>query len=197
LQCRERRRRRTRQGRGVGGDAFQGPQQQGQAGALGFALAVAFGVALGSLQRLGALILGRIALGAVGQVIPADARAGSARFALEAQLEGDAYAHGEEAAVEQMEILEPVRGRLRPLGLGPERHAQPAGACAHLGKHRDARVGGVHENKYRTSAAAVKPPDAPSRSNALTGPTAAPPSPNLSRGAAAPGRGAGDGEAGA
>jgi len=163
LQGRERHGRRTRQSRGVGGDASQGAQQQRQAGALGFALALGVFQGLGAFEfeRLGALIPRRIALGAVGQVIPVlthEARAGSARFARQAQFEGYAHAHGEEASVEQLEILKLVGGRLRPLSLRPERHAQPIGARAHVGKHFEARVGGVHENIYRTFDEIVKRP---------------------------------------
>lgn len=181
MQGRERRGQRAGQRRGVGGDAVQRPQQQRQAGALRLAVAIDIVQAPRTFMfaALGALILGRIALGALGGILAVGARPTPPGFALEAQFEGDTHAHGEEAAVEQVEILEAIGCRLRPLGLSPERHAQPVGACAHLGEHRDARVGGVHENKYRTNEAAVKAsrcalgvqrPDRPDSSAALSQP---------------------------
>ncbi len=124
LQGRQGRRRRAGQSRGVGGDTLQGAQQQGQAGALRFAVAVALAVFQGfaAFGNFGALILRRLGLDAVGRAVPVrtlKARAGAARFALQAQLKGYAHAQGEEAAVEQLDILEFIGGRLGPLRLDP------------------------------------------------------------------------------
>jgi hypothetical protein len=158
-------RRRTGQGLGGGDDPVQAAEQHGERGALSLAVAIPLVIAFGPFNHRG--MVGRFALGllqglgAFGGLGPDDIvgtrhhRPHSA-LAVQPKLQRNAEADRGEAAVKEMEELDPPRMGLRLLGLASEHLAQAERRPGQLVEQVAARIDGAHENKDRTFAAFVK-----------------------------------------